>query len=202
MPRREIRITGYGGQGIILTGYIFGKAAAINDGLHATMTQSFGPEARGSACSASLVIDEEEIAYPYLRSTNLLVALSREGYEKYEATLRDDGLLVYDSDLVEPAPTRGTQRHHGVPAARIAEELGKRIVQNIVVVGFATAATGLVSEEAARKAVETSVPSNLVELNLKAFARGYGYFQEQGSPGDRGRDNGDTVVPGSRQSGV
>ncbi len=177
MPRQEIRITGYGGQGVILTGYVFGKAAALFDDRHSTMTQSFGPEARGSACSSALVIDDALIDYPYLRGTDLLVALSREGYEKYEHELRDDGVLIYDSDLVEPQPPRGKIRMHGVPAARMAEELGKRIVQNIVVVGFTTAATGLVSHDAARRAVETSVPSNLVDLNLQAFEKGYEHFQ-------------------------
>jgi 2-oxoglutarate ferredoxin oxidoreductase subunit gamma len=176
MPRCEVRITGYGGQGIILTGYIFGKAAAIYDDRHSTMTQSFGPEARGSACSASLVLDDQVIAYPYLRQTDVLIALSREGYDKYEAELKEDGILVYDQDLVEPQPPRGSIKMYGVPAARIAEELGKRIVQNIVVVGFATAATGVVGKEAARSAVESSVPNALVDLNLKAFEKGYEHF--------------------------
>jgi len=177
MPRREIRITGYGGQGIILTGYIFGKAAAIFDDRHSTMTQSFGPEARGSACASALVIDEEVIAYPYLRQTDVLVALSREGYEKYEPELKEDGgILVYDQDMVQPQEPRGSITMHGVPAARIAEELGKRIVQNIVVVGFATAATQIVAKEAAQKAVESSVPGALVDLNLQAFEKGYDYF--------------------------
>jgi len=177
MPRREVRITGYGGQGIILTGYIFGKAAAIYDERHSTMTQSFGPEARGSACSAALVLDDRVIAYPYLRQTDVLIALSREGYDKYEAELREDGVLIYDQDLVQPRPPRGAIKMYGVPAARIAEELGKRIVQNIVVVGFATAVTGIVGKEAAKKAVESSVPKALVDVNLKAFEKGYEHFQ-------------------------
>jgi 2-oxoglutarate ferredoxin oxidoreductase subunit gamma len=177
MPRCEVRITGYGGQGVIKTGYIFGKAAAIYDDQHSTMTQSFGPEARGSACSAALVIDDDVIAYPYLRRTDILVALSREGYEMYEAELKDDGILVYDVDLVEPAPPRGTIKMYGVPATRIAEELGNRIVQNIVTVGFATAATKIVGKEAARKAVETSVPARLLDMNLQAFEKGYEHFK-------------------------
>ena len=177
MPRREIRITGYGGQGIILTGYIFGKAAAIFDDRYSTMTQSFGPEARGSACASALVVDEEVIAYPYLRQTDVLIALSREGYEKYIDELNQDGgILIYDLDMVEPQELKGTIKKYGVPAARLAEELGKRIVQNIVVVGFATAATELVAKEAARKAVESSVPEALVDLNLQAFEKGYEYF--------------------------
>jgi 2-oxoglutarate ferredoxin oxidoreductase subunit gamma len=176
MPRREIRITGFGGQGVILTGYIFGRAAAIYDGIHATMTQSFGPEARGSACSASLVIDDEVIAYPYPRRTDLLIAMSREGYEKYRPELRDDGVLVFDEDMVDPQGDTITR--HGVAAARIAEELGKRIVQNIVVVGYTTAATKLVSMEAARQSVEASVPQALLDLNLQAFEAGYGRYQQ------------------------
>jgi 2-oxoglutarate ferredoxin oxidoreductase subunit gamma len=178
MPRCEVRITGYGGQGVILTGYIFGKAAAIYDDRHSTMTQSFGPEARGSACASALVIDDGVIAYPYLRKTDILIALSREGYEKYESELKDDGILIYDVDLVEPAPPRGTMKMYGIPATRLAEELGNRIVQNIVTVGFATAATEIVGKEAARKAVESSVPQRLVEMNLKAFEKGYEHFKQ------------------------
>ena len=177
MPRREIRITGYGGQGIILTGYIFGKAAAIFDDRHSTMTQSFGPEARGSACASALVLDEEVIAYPYLRHTDVLIAMSREGYEKYAQELKDDGILIYDQDMVEPDEKRGSIKMYGVPAARIAEELGKRIVQNIVMVGFTTAATQIVGKEAAKKAVESSVPQALVDLNLQAYEKGYEHFQ-------------------------
>jgi 2-oxoglutarate ferredoxin oxidoreductase subunit gamma len=177
MSRREIRITGYGGQGIILTGYIFGKAAAIFDDRHSTMTQSFGPEARGSACASALVLDEEVIAYPYLRQTDVLIAMSREGYEKYAQELKDDGILIYDLDMVEPDETHSSIKMYGVPAARIAEELGKRIVQNIVMVGFTTAATQIVGKEAAKKAVESSVPQALVDLNLQAYEKGYEHFQ-------------------------
>jgi len=177
MPRREIRITGYGGQGIILTGYIFGKAAAIFDDGHSTMTQSFGPEARGSACASALVLDDKVIDYPYLRRTDVLLALSREGYEKYEPELKDDGILIFDQDMVEPHKARGNIQMLGIPAARIAEELGKRIVQNIVVVGFATAAAQIVGVDAAREAVKSSVPESLVDLNLKAFEKGYEYFK-------------------------
>jgi 2-oxoglutarate ferredoxin oxidoreductase subunit gamma len=177
MPRREIRITGYGGQGVIKTGYIFGKAAAIYDELNSTMTQSFGPEARGSACASALVISDEDIAYPYLRATDVLIALSKEGYEKYESEVKDEGVVIYDVDLVEPQEPRGKMKLYGVPATRIAEELGNRIVQNIVAVGFATAATGIVTKEAARQAVETSVPSRLLDMNMKAFEKGYEHFK-------------------------
>ena len=177
MSRREMRITGYGGQGVIMTGFIFGKAAAIYDDLHSTMTQSFGPEARGSACASALIVDEEFVAYPYLRETDVLIALSREGYEKYAGELVEGGTLIYDEDLVQPGDELAPGvKKYAVPAVRIAEALGRRIVQNIVVVGFATAATGVVKKEAAMKAVESSVPPATIELNLKAFEKGYEHF--------------------------
>jgi len=177
MPRREIRVTGYGGQGVIMTGYIFGKAAAIYDGIHSTMTQSFGPEARGSACAAAVVVDEEIVAYPYLKRTDVLIALSREGYEKYAGELKEDGVLIYDEDLVHPDDkVSAGAKKYGIPATRFAEELGKRIVQNIVVVGFATAVTEVVGKEAVKQAVESSVPPATIDLNLQAFEKGYEHF--------------------------
>jgi len=177
MPRREIRVTGYGGQGVIMTGYIFGKAAAIYDGIHSTMTQSFGPEARGSACAAAVVVDEEFVAYPYLKNTDVLIALSREGYEKYAGELKDDGVLIYDEDLVHPDDKVSAKaKLFGIPATRFAEDLGKRIVQNIVVVGFATAVTEVVGKDAAKQAVESSVPPATIDLNLQAFEKGYEHF--------------------------
>lgn len=195
MPRSEIRITGYGGQGVIMTGYIFGKAAAIYDDVHSTMTQSFGPEARGSACAAALIVDDEFVDYPYLRRTDVLVALSREGYEKYAGELKEGGILIFDEDLVDPATAELAPNvtQLGVPAVRIAEDLGKRIVQNIVVVGFTTAATEIVGKEAAIKAVESSVPPATIDLNLQAFERGHEYFHSKGGHGDRRRDRGHPV---------
>lgn len=195
MPKSEIRITGYGGQGVIMTGYIFGKAAAIYDEVHSTMTQSFGPEARGSACAAALIVDDEFVDYPYLRCTDVLVALSREGYEKYAGELKEGGILIFDEDLVDPATAELAPNvtQLGVPAVRIAEDLGKRIVQNIVVVGFTTAATEIVGKEAAIKAVESSVPPATIDLNLQAFERGHEYFHSKGGHGDRRRDRGHPV---------
>ncbi len=172
MSRKEIRVTGYGGQGVILTGYIFGKAAAIFGGLYSTMTQAFGPEARGSACASALVVDNDVIAYPYLTGTNILIALSREGYEKYADELAPGGILVYDSDLVNPQDRSDVQTF-GVQAVRLAEELGNRIVQNIVVVGFTTAVTGIIDRKAVEEAVKSSVPASTIELNLRAFTKGF-----------------------------
>ena len=176
--RTEIRITGFGGQGVVLSGYIIGRACAINAEQHATMIQSFGPEARGSACSATLAVSDTEVLYPYIGRPDVFVVMSGEGYDKYRDELKDDGLLVYEQDLVHPTFKEG-QRAFGVPSTRIAESLGRSIVQNNVMLGFFTAVTQLVSREQMREAVKGSVPPGTEELNLKAFDAGCEYFDKE-----------------------
>jgi 2-oxoglutarate ferredoxin oxidoreductase subunit gamma len=177
MSRTEIRITGFGGQGVVLSGYVIGRACAVNAGQHATMIQSFGPEARGSACSATLAVSDTEVLYPYIQRPDVFVVMSAEGYEKYSEELKDKGVLIYEKDLVHPAFKEG-QAAYGVPSTRIAESLGRAIVQNIVMLGFFAAVTEIVPRDAMRKAVKDSVPAGTEELNLKAFDAGYEYYQE------------------------
>lgn len=170
----QIRISGFGGQGVIKCAYIIGKAASIYDNKFATMTQSFGPEARGSACSAQLVLDDNQIEYPYLQNMEVLVSMSQDAYNKFEPDLRDGGIVLIEESLVRPREPRDNIRIYSVPALKIAEEIGNKIVINIVMFGFFVAMTeGLLKYESAVKAVETSVPAPTVEMNLKAFNRGY-----------------------------
>ena len=175
MSRTEIRITGFGGQGVVLCGYIIGKAYAVIAGNHATMIQSFGPEARGSFCSATLTISDVPILYPYTRRITVLVAMSGDGYEKYRDELADDGILIYEENLVRPTLKPG-QKGFGVPSTRLAEQLGRSLVQNIVMLGFVTAVTKIVPEDAMRQAVKVSVPAGTEELNMKAFDAGFGWL--------------------------
>jgi 2-oxoglutarate ferredoxin oxidoreductase subunit gamma len=176
--RTEVRITGFGGQGVVLSGHIVGRAYAVEAGHHATMIQSFGPEARGSACSTTLTLSESEVLYPYIHRPDFFVVMSAEGYDKFRDELKDKGTLVYEKDLVKPKIKKG-QPSYGIPSTRIAEDLGRTIVQNIVMVGFFAAASGIVTREQMRAAVEHSVPSGTEELNLKAFDSGWDYFQEE-----------------------
>ena len=176
MSRTEIRITGFGGQGVILAGHIIGRACAVEAGQHATMIQSFGPEARGSACSATLTVSDREVLYPYITRPDIFVVMSGEGYERHARELKDDGVLVYEKDLVQPDPMPG-QRTFGVSSTRIAEEQGRSIVQNIVMVGFFAAATKIVPRDAMRQAVKSSVPAGTEELNLRAFDAGWAAFE-------------------------
>jgi len=171
----EIRFSGFGGQGIIRCGLIAGKALSLFDNKQATMTQSFGPEARGSACSSQLVVSDDRVLYPYISIPEILVSMSQEAYEKYEPELRDDGILLIDKDLVKPKPPRGKIKSYSVPSTRFAEELGNRIIANLVMLGFFTAITRIVSPEAMKKALPGLVPGRFLELNKKAFDKGYEY---------------------------
>ena len=171
----EIKFGGLGGQGVILSGIIIGKAAALYDNKHSTLTQAFGPEARGSACSAQVVVDDKSILYPYVHRPHLLVAMSQDAWNNFGPEMRDDGMLVYEEELVKPTNLPPTAKAFGVPATRFAEELGRRMILNIVMVGFFTAVTRLIGEDAVRKAVADSVPPNTVDLNLKAFEKGLEY---------------------------
>ncbi len=179
MAKTEIRVTGFGGQGVILLGYLIGKAAAINAQKHATLNQSFGPEARGSSCSAQVIVSDERILYPYLTKPDILISMSQEAYTKFEPELKNNGLLLVDEDLVKDAKARDKIKMYKVPATRIAEELGRKIVLNIVMLGFFTAISKTIDKEAVRKTVETSVPKGTEELNLLAFDKGYEYGMQQ-----------------------
>jgi 2-oxoglutarate ferredoxin oxidoreductase subunit gamma len=175
-PATEIRIGGFGGQGVILAGMIIGRAASIFDGKNVTLTQSFGPEARGSACSVQLIVSPEPILYPYLTRPDILVVMSQEAYARFSSELRPGGLLLYEQDLVKlNAQASPDLRTYGIPATRLAEELGRKLVLNLVMVGFVTAMTSLATPEAVRKAVLDSVPKGTEKLNLAAFEKGFAY---------------------------
>jgi 2-oxoglutarate ferredoxin oxidoreductase subunit gamma len=170
----EVRIAGFGGQGVILAGFIIGKAASLYDQKAATMTQNYGPESRGGACMADVLISEEEIGYPKVKHPDILVALSQEAYAVNVAKVAEGGLVIADSDLVKFDRQPDAQVRM-VPATRLAEELGKKLVANIIMLGFFTAQTGLVSPEAMRRAIQSSVPARFTALNLKAFEVGFEY---------------------------
>ncbi len=181
MSREEIIIGGFGGQGIILAGYIVGKAAAIYDKKNVTFTQDYGPEARGGACRAQVVISDSQVSYPYVERPSVLAVMSQEAYTKYTPALRPDGCLLIDEELVKPDKTN--RELFAIPATRIAQELGRAAVANSVMLGFLTAASKITTVDAMRKSVLESVPKGTEELNIKAFDRGYSYLK---SPKKRG----------------
>ncbi|MGA2981028.1 MAG: 2-oxoacid:acceptor oxidoreductase family protein [Terriglobales bacterium] len=175
MQLTEIRIAGFGGQGVILSAIVLGKAASIYQGAFATMTQNFGPEARGGACSAQLVLSDSPILYPYVTRPDIMVVMSQEAYARFGSELKDGGILIVEQDLVRVSDLSKEVQVYSIPATRIAEELGKRMVLNSVMVGFFTAVTHVLEPDAVRKAVAASVPPSSRELNLKAFDKGLEY---------------------------
>jgi 2-oxoglutarate ferredoxin oxidoreductase subunit gamma len=175
----EIRVAGFGGQGVILSASVMGKAGSVFEGGFATMCQAFGPEARGGACSAQLILSDEPILYPYVTRPDVLVVMSQEAYTKFVPDLKDDGILIVERDLVRISQVKSGQKLYSVPATRIAEEIGKRMVLNIVMVGFFAAVTNVVNPDNVRKAVEDSVPPSFKELNLQAFDKGFEYGQQR-----------------------
>ncbi len=175
MRLTEIRIAGFGGQGVILSAVILGKAASIYENGFATMTQNFGPEARGGACSAQLVISDSPVLYPYVTHPDIMVVMSQEAYNRFAPELKPGGMLIVEEDLVRVSNLNRDKKVYSIPATRFAEELGKRMVLNSVMVGFFTAVTKLLTADAVRKAVADSVPPAFRELNLKAFEKGFEY---------------------------
>lgn len=189
MQLTEIRIAGFGGQGVILSAIVIGKAASIIEGGFATMTQSFGPEARGGACSAQVIVDSKPVLYPYVTNPDILIVMSQEAYTKFAPELKEGGTLIVEQDLVKVSGLSSAGKVYSAPATRLAEELGKRMVLNIVMVGFTAAVTQVVSKDALRQAVGDSVPAHFRELNLKAFDKGYEYgIQALETPQETGVD--------------
>jgi 2-oxoglutarate ferredoxin oxidoreductase subunit gamma len=168
--KKEIRICGFGGQGVILAGFIIGKAASVFMDYNAVQSQSYGPEARGGAARSEVIISDEKIGYPRPTSVDLLVAMSQESFDSYRNDIRDDTLIILDPDLVSKHDIG--RPIYKIQAQKIAEELGNKIVTNIVMVGAVTSIFDLIEPDAVRKSVLDSVPSRFKELNEKAFEKG------------------------------
>ena len=171
----EIRIAGFGGQGVILSAIVIGKAGCIYEGGFSTMTQSFGPEARGGACSAQVILSDSPVLYPYVTRPDVLVVMSHEAYSIFAPQVRENGTLIIEQDLVRVDTLPPGVRVFSCPATRLAEELGKKMVLNIVMVGFFGAVTGLLDPDHLRQAVADSVPAAFQKLNLQAFDKGFEY---------------------------
>ncbi len=173
--RVEIRLAGFGGQGIGLAGLILGKAISLYDGLEVVMTQAYGPEARGGASSTNLVVADRPIDYPFIQEADILVTLSQEAYTRFRPEAKPEAIVIIDEDLVEPSHQDNCLK---VPATKLAEDLGRRIVANVVMLGFFTATTDLVGRESIEQAIKSSVRENVVALNMKAFKAGYDYARK------------------------
>lgn len=183
MSHKDVVISGFGGQGVIMAGLVLGRTVSIHSDGFATMTQNFGPEARGGACTAQVVVDDSPVRYPYVQRPDILICMSQEAYEKHEPELSPDGVLLYEEELVFPRPPRDNIVAYGIPAARFAEELGNSMVLNMIMIGFLAGITGLVTPEASKKAIAASVPGHFIDLNHRAFDMGYEYGRDKVAAG-------------------
>lgn len=178
--RHEVRFSGFGGQGIVLSAVILGRAAALYDGKYAVQTQVYGPEARGGASMSSVVIDDSPILYPIVKNPDVYVIMSQEGFERYGVNVSPHAVMVIDSDMVKGRPPC---TYYEIPATSEAKKtLGKVIVANIVMIGALIAITKVVSESAIERAVRDSVPKGTEELNIKALIRGRELANERVRP--------------------
>lgn len=185
--RVEVRLAGEGGQGLILAGVILAEAAAVYDGLNATQTQSYGPEARGGASKSEVVISDGEIDYPKVIEADILLAMSQEACDRYVGNLKRDGLLIVDSAHVPRLPL--DRRAVEAPISQLAEEAtGRRITANVVALGVLVGLSRLVSRKALESAVSARAPKGTEELNRKALDAGFSWAEryERGDEGVAG----------------
>jgi 2-oxoglutarate ferredoxin oxidoreductase subunit gamma len=166
--RKEIRIAGFGGQGIVLAGRILGEAA-INAGYKAVQTQSYGPESRGGAARSEVVISDKKIDYPRVMDADMFVALSQPSYEKYLGDIKKKASIIVDADLVEIKDKKAKK----IPFTKIAGSLGKKIVANIVMLGYLTAILDVVPKKKMSETIKNNIPKGTEKINLKAFEEGY-----------------------------
>ena len=170
--RVEIRFSGSGGQGILLAAAIIAEAAAAL-GRRVVQTQTYGPEARGGASKAEVIVASEPIDYPEVQHPDVSLVLSQAAYDKYAADTKPGGLLIYDSGLVEPDPADESIVRCGLPFTQAAtDELGKKVVTNIVAVGALARISEVLPVDAIRDAVVSRVPARFKELNEQAYGLG------------------------------
>lgn len=178
--RYELRLSGLGGQGLILAGRLLAEAAVLHDGKYATQTQSYGPESRGGDSRSDVVISDEAIDYPHVIKADLLLAMSQMACDRNYYHLKRGGILIVDEDMVQHVPTN---RAHIVPITRLAkEEVGRAVVANVLALGIVVVLSDTVSRQAITEAVLAGVPQGTEEINRRALEAGFDIGDELGSP--------------------
>jgi 2-oxoglutarate ferredoxin oxidoreductase subunit gamma len=177
-----IRFAGFGGQGVVLSSVIIGQAAAF-DGKHALQNQAYGSESRGGQCSGDVIISDDEICELEPVSQDVLAVMTQPAYDRYISLLKSGGTLIYDQDLVVSDPKaepRGIARYGLNPTGVAVKKFGKKIVANMVVLGYMNALLNLVSDNALVRAVSKSVPAGTQDLNIAALREGAAIARVQG----------------------
>lgn len=169
--RREIRIAGTGGMGVVLAGVIMGNAAVIA-GLNAVQSQSYGSEARGTAAKSEIIVSDGDIHYPKVRKSDIFVVMSQKALEMYLQDAKENSVLIVDPDLVDTSELESRFEIIKVPAMKTADEMGLRLISNMIMLGALGKKIEEITPEALEKAVTQSVPEKYLELNLRAVKAG------------------------------
>jgi len=169
--KTEIRLAGTGGQGVILASIVLAEAAGVHEGRRVVQTQSYGPEARGGASKADVIISDEEILYPKSRRLDILVCLSQQAAEEYFPSLKQDGVAIIDSFYVRECSREGAICLPLTETARDA--LGRELFTNIVTLGAFARVTRVVRLESLEQAVASRVPVHTLDLNRQALKAGW-----------------------------
>jgi 2-oxoglutarate ferredoxin oxidoreductase subunit gamma len=173
--RFEIRVAGFGGQGVVTIGRVLGAAFTIHEGINSVNTRSYGPESRGGACRSEVVVSQGEIHYPSVRKADVLVALSQPALDKYLRDLKEDGELLIDPNSVKDVPKKLV--YYEVPAMEIAYSVGNIKYQNSVVLGaLAALLKSMIKKESMKSAVSENVPPETIEKNIEAFEAGWAHI--------------------------
>lgn len=173
MKKVEIRLTGIGGQGVVLSSVILGRAASVYDKIDAVQTQTYGSDIRGGYVCTEVIISEEKIIYPVINNPNILVALAQKAYDSHVNNLQSDGILITDSDLVETSSLKDGISHYHESFNKIAvEELKRKAVANMIMLGFLQEKTKIITFNTLEKAIADLVPPKTLDLNLKALKMG------------------------------
>jgi 2-oxoglutarate ferredoxin oxidoreductase subunit gamma len=173
--RFEIRVAGFGGQGVVTIGRVLGSAFTIYEGINSVNTRSYGPESRGGACRSEVVVSRDEIHYPSVRKADVLVALSQTALDKYIQDLKEDGILIIDPNSVKDVSEH--LHYYEVPAMEIAQSVGNLKFQNSVVLGALGALLkSMLKKESLESAISENVPPKTIEKNIEAFEAGWAHI--------------------------
>jgi 2-oxoglutarate ferredoxin oxidoreductase subunit gamma len=175
VTRTEYRFSGFGGQGVITMAHVVGRGATLDAGLDATMTEAYGPEKTGGFSRGDVVVAEDTIDYPAVVDPDVVVAFSQDAFERDADSVAEDGLVVVERDLVDPGAfpdERPDVTVEAVPAVEAAEDLGRKVVANVVMLGTVVGMVGVPPVEAVEGAVREVVPEGTEDLNERAFERG------------------------------
>lgn len=176
--RTEIRFAGFGGQGIIRSGLIVAMAACLYGDKNAVQTQSYGPESRGGSCRSEVVIADEAVDFPKVDKPDVVIIMSQEAYHKHVNTAKEGAIILIDPDMVTDRDDPPKAKVYDVPATKIAEDLGKTIVANVVMLGAMVVLTNIVTPDAMKQAVLRNIPTGTEKLNTAAFERGLVYGRQ------------------------